>query len=128
MADPHHVSSPPPAFDADGDATRRTWLAAERTWLAWVRTGLTALAVAVGIGKIAPAVAGDETTWPWIVLGVAYAAYGTVLVVYGYLRHEEVEEAIHEGRYVPPSSVAGLAFVVAGTVLGLATMLVLALS
>jgi uncharacterized membrane protein YidH (DUF202 family) len=36
------------------DASRRTRLANERTYLAWMRTSLTALAVAVGAGKIVP--------------------------------------------------------------------------
>jgi len=39
------------------DATRRTRLANERTYLAWLRSALTALAVAVGAGKIVPGVA-----------------------------------------------------------------------
>jgi putative membrane protein len=36
------------------DASRRTRLANERTYLAWMRSSLTALAVAVGAGKIVP--------------------------------------------------------------------------
>ena len=38
------------------DATRRTRLANERTYLAWLRSALTALAVAIGAGKIVPGV------------------------------------------------------------------------
>ncbi|MGZ5314068.1 MAG: DUF202 domain-containing protein, partial [Solirubrobacterales bacterium] len=41
-------------MDEARDATRRTRLANERTQLAWWRTGLTALAVAVGIGRVIP--------------------------------------------------------------------------
>src|SRR4249920_3427477 len=40
------------------DATRRTHLANERTQLAWWRTGLTALAVALGVGRVVPELAG----------------------------------------------------------------------
>jgi uncharacterized membrane protein YidH (DUF202 family) len=36
------------------DATRRTRLADERTELAWWRTGLTALAVALAVGRVIP--------------------------------------------------------------------------
>ncbi len=36
------------------DATRRTLLASERTELAWWRTGLTALAVALAVGRVIP--------------------------------------------------------------------------
>ena len=39
------------------DALRRTRLANERTYLAWWRSALTALAVAVGTGRIAPGLA-----------------------------------------------------------------------
>ena len=47
-----------------GDATRRTWLAAERTWLAWIRTGLGFAAVALGVGKVVPSATDTATTSP----------------------------------------------------------------
>ena len=47
------------ATDEDVDATRRTRLANERTYLAWWRGGLTALAVAFGIGALLPKVSDD---------------------------------------------------------------------
>src|SRR3954471_6926801 len=47
-----------------GDALRRTPLANERTYLAWWRSALTALAVAVGTGRIAPGLAGGAV-WPY---------------------------------------------------------------
>ena len=40
------------------DALRRTRLANERTYLAWWRRALTALAMAVGAGRIALVLAG----------------------------------------------------------------------
>ncbi|HZQ65563.1 MAG TPA: DUF202 domain-containing protein [Gaiellaceae bacterium] len=42
------------------DALRRTRLAAERTFLAWWRTALTAVAVGIGAGGIAPKLVGGE--------------------------------------------------------------------
>ena len=53
-------------IDEARDATRRTRLANERTYLAWWRSGLTALAVAVGAGKIAPEVTGGSS-WPFAI-------------------------------------------------------------
>ncbi len=64
------------------DPPRRTLLASERTELAWVRTGLTALAVAVGVGRIAPAL-GETTEWPFAVLGVCFGLYGIALIAWG---------------------------------------------
>jgi putative membrane protein len=86
--------------DETGDATRRTLLAAERTLLAWLRTGLTVLAVAVGIGKIAPDIAGSGRTTEWALLGAAYAVLGVAVVVYGFWRGRVVDHAVREGRYV----------------------------
>lgn len=106
------------------DATRRTWLAAERTWLAWVRTGLTATAVALGVGKITPELAGASTTWPYVAVGAGYALLGAALVAYGFARRGHVETAISRGDYAPPGAAAVAVFAVTGVVLGLATFAV----
>ena len=49
------------------DATRRTCLAQERTFLAWLRSGLAAFAVAVGVGRLTPALLGvpRPRSWHW---------------------------------------------------------------
>lgn len=106
------------------DATRRTWLANERTWLAWVRTGLTALAVAIGVGKLIAELA-KGPAWPYEALGVGYAVLGLALVAYGFLRRREVDDAVNQGSYRRPSDVAVGAFLVLTTVLGLATIVVI---
>ena len=62
------------------DATRRTQLASERTQLAWWRTGLTALAVAIGVGRLVPALDDSTVEWPYTLLGVAFALYGIALI------------------------------------------------
>ncbi|HET6509667.1 MAG TPA: DUF202 domain-containing protein [Baekduia sp.] len=100
------IDEPPPApehrvFDQDGDATRRTWLASERTVLAWLRTGLTATAVALGVGKVVPDLSAGGVQWPFIVLGAGYAVLGVLIVIYGLWRGREVDRAIRAGEYLP---------------------------
>jgi putative membrane protein len=94
----------PPAggrFDEAGDATRRTRLANERTYLAWWRTGLTAFAVAIGSGKLVPAVA-TGTTWPYTAIGVGFAILGVFCSAYAFIRHREVEDAVRRGEFAQP--------------------------
>jgi putative membrane protein len=118
MSDPDHR---PGASDPFPDATRRTRLASERTQLAWWRTGLTALAVGLAIGRLLPELAADLEQWPYVALGVGFAAYGVLLIWYGGVRASEVDRAIGEGRFAAPlpwiSSVLGAI----GISLGLAT-------
>ena len=89
-----------PRLGETGDATRRTRLANERTYLAWWRTGLTAFAVAIGSGKLVPAVA-SGTTWPYTAIGVGFAVAGVFCSVYALRRHREVEDAIRRGDFTP---------------------------
>jgi len=119
------VEVPPPSppghrFDQDGDASRRTWLASERTVLAWLRTGLTATAVALGIGKVIPDLRAGGSSWPYVALGAAYALLGAFIVAYGMWRGREVDRAIREGRYAPPGDRA--MWVVGATSIGLALL------
>ena len=107
--------------DETGDATRRTLLAAERTLLAWLRTGLTVLAVAVGIGKIAPDLSDDANTTAWAVLGAMYAVLGVAVVVYGFWRGRVVDRAVRSGTYVSLQDTAMWAIGGVSVVLGVAT-------
>jgi putative membrane protein len=107
--------------DETGDATRRTLLAAERTLLAWLRTGLTVLAVAVGIGKIAPELAGGGNATAWAVLGALYAVLGVGVIVYGFWRGRVVDAAVRAGRYVSLQDSVMWAIGGVSVVLGLAT-------
>jgi putative membrane protein len=84
-----------------GDATRRTRLANERTYLAWWRTGLTAFAVAIGSGKLIPAVA-SGTTWPYTAIGIGFALAGVFCSMYALRRHRQVEDAIRHGDFAKP--------------------------
>lgn len=121
---------PPPTpqprrFDEEGDATRRTWLASERTVLAWLRTGLTATAVALGVGKIIPDLRASGPDWPFVALGVGYALLGVLIVGYGLWRGREVDRAIRAGRYAPPGEGAMWAVGVLSIGLGVLAAVVL---
>jgi putative membrane protein len=103
------------------DATRRTRLANERTYLAWLRSALTALAVAVGAGKIVPGVA-DVTKWPFELLGAGFAVLALVLILYGALRDVRVEEALEAGGFAPLEPRNALVLAAVAAVLGVATL------
>jgi len=108
------------------DATRRTHLATERTLLAWWRTGLTALAVALAVGRVVPELGGSADRWPYTVIGIGFALYGIALIAYGTARARAVEDAIARGEFAttPDRILGGLT--AAGVVLGLATLAVIA--
>jgi putative membrane protein len=103
------------------DATRRTRLANERTYLAWLRSALTALAVAVGAGKIVPNVA-DVTPWPFELVGAGFAALGVVFVIGGTRRFLQVESALRKGGFTPLSVTEVLVVAGFATILGLGTL------
>jgi putative membrane protein len=86
--------------EPSGDA-RRTSLANERTQLAWWRTGLTALAVALAVGRLVPEIGQGHTQWPYTVVGVAFAFYGIALIGYGMERSRAVERAAEQGEHSP---------------------------
>ena len=107
--------------DETGDATRRTLLASERTVLAWLRTGLTVIAVAVGIGKIAPDIGSKSNATAWALLGALYAVLGVGVILYGLVRGRAVEAAVRAGRFVRIDDRAMWGMGLAAIVLGLAT-------
>ncbi len=116
----------PPEAEAV-DATRRTRLASERTELAWWRTGLTALAVAVAVGRVVPSVSDSSRRWPYVVAGVCFALYGAAVVAYGSVRRLAVERALSEGRFPRPERLGHGALLASGLVLGLLTILLVLL-
>jgi len=106
------------------DATRRTRLANERTYLAWWRTGLTAFAVGIGAGKVAPELAGGPA-WPYVVVGVGYSLIGIGFVGYGLYRLRAVESAIERGEYLAPGDRLVALATAFGVLLGLLTIALL---
>ncbi|MGZ8666644.1 MAG: YidH family protein [Solirubrobacterales bacterium] len=125
MADPADPRSSQIALIED--ATRRTHLANERTQLAWWRTGLTALAVALAIGRVVPELGGSPTRWPYSVVGAGFAVYGVALIAYGNARSKEVMRALQSGRYSKASETAIASLTLAGIALGLATLALIVL-
>lgn len=103
------------------DATRRTRLANERTFLAWLRSALTALAVAIGAGKIVPGVT-DVTRWPFELLGAGFAVLALVFIIGGARRFIRVEEALEAGEFAPLTARDALLLTAIATALGVATL------
>jgi inner membrane protein YidH len=120
-------SQPGPGAAEAVDATRRTLLASERTELAWWRTGLTALAVALAVGRIVPGLDHSSQRWPYVVAGVCFALYGVAVIAYGSARRGAVERALAEGRFPTSPRLAHTALAAAGVILGLLTVVLVLL-
>jgi putative membrane protein len=108
------------------DAIRRTRLAAERTELAWWRTALTSIAVAIAVGRVVPELSGTSTEWPYLVVGVGWALYSVALFGYGSIRSRRVETALDRGEMIQSSRVETRWLMIAGVVLCLATVALIA--
>ncbi len=109
------------------DATRRTRLASERTELAWWRTGLTALAVALGVGRVVPELNRGGLRWPYVVAGVGFALWGIMAIGYGSSRRIGVEAALAEGRFHTPPQWVLRVLTGSGMALGLLTAVLILL-
>jgi uncharacterized membrane protein YidH (DUF202 family) len=99
MSEPNPFREPVHPGDRDfGDPTRRTYFAEERTLLSWWRSGLTALGVALGVGRVVPSLA-KAPRGPFVALGAGYAVLGLIFVVYGSVRQRMQEDALAAGSY-----------------------------
>ena len=101
-------------------------MAGERTELAWWRTGLAALAVAVGIGRLAPELQKSGSTWPYVLVGVGFALYGIALFTQGTMRGRQEAAALGEEEHA--TDWRGAILAAAGPLLGLAVVALIALS
>jgi putative membrane protein len=110
--------------DETADALRRTRLASERTYLAWWRTGLTAIAVGIGAGGIAPKLVG-ELRWAYILIGTGFAAVGVAQLAYGLRRQVTVDRAVGSGGFTPADARFLVALTAAAAFLGAATVVLL---
>lgn len=103
-------------------ADRRTSLAGERTLLAWWRTGLTAIAVALGVGRLLPELAHHATRWPYAALGVGFALYGIAMFLLGTRRMGVFDRADRASSEHSAEDRMLVIFMGAGVVLGIATL------
>ena len=115
MTEPGHPA--PPATDV----VQRTDMAAERTWLAWWRTALAATAGSLGVGRLAPDLLGVDS-WPYVVLGMSYAALAVGLLLMGARRQRELSRAVDRDVPAPLSFRVVAVFTLGGVVLVLTTM------
>lgn len=76
----------------------RSHLASERTLLAWWRSGLAALAVALGVGRVVPALIDAAKGW-FVALGVGFAVLALAFTLYGASRQRRVDRAIAGGDF-----------------------------
>jgi putative membrane protein len=118
------VDNPEPAGRELTDALRRTRLANERTYLAWWRSALTALAVAIATGRIAPGLAGGAE-WPYHVLGAAFGILGIAVAGFAFVRHRNVERALAGGSYAPMDERVAFLLAAATVALALATVVLI---
>jgi membrane associated rhomboid family serine protease len=66
-----------------------------------VALGLAAFAVAIGVGRLLPALLDDEGQGSFVALGVAYAILGFALVLFGSLRERAQARALARGGFAP---------------------------
>jgi putative membrane protein len=92
----------PEQVQMSGD-TARSHLAAERTLLAWWRSGLAALAVALAVGRVIPALI-HASKGSFVALGVGFAVLALAFTVYGTHRQRQMDRAIAGGDFRPLDS------------------------
>jgi putative membrane protein len=99
---------------------RRTSLAVERTYLAWWRTGLTAYAVALATARVVPDLSKAKVQWPYTLLGIGFAIFGTACILVG-------EQRRRYGESHDASPIFALGLTAGGLLLGVGMVLVLAI-
>lgn len=82
--------------------------------------------MALGVGRVIPALDRGATEWPYAATGVGFALWGIVTIAYGSWRRAELERALGEGRYSEPPAWALWGLTVVGAGLGLLTVLLIA--
>jgi putative membrane protein len=102
-------------------APRRTWLAAERTYLAWLRTALAALALAIGVGRLLPALI-DVDHVAFALVGAGYGVFGVLILALGAWRTQRVRGALTVNDPLPADMWVIWLLTVLGVVLAVATI------
>lgn len=104
---------------------RRTSLAGERTLLAWWRTGFTAIAAALALGRVVPALIHHSTRWPYVVVGTGFAIYGIVLIAFGTRRISRLNRELGISGPDRAPELAMLVLAGVGVALGIATIVLI---
>lgn len=107
------------------DVTRRTWLAAERTWLAWWRSGIAVGALALGVGRVLPAVTHHEH-WAFRLLGIGYGLLSVGMLLVGGTRQSRAASALRRGELEHLAAPVVFWFTAAAVVLSVAAMILVA--
>jgi putative membrane protein len=107
-------------------AGERTSLAGERTLLAWWRTGLTAIAVALAVGRLLPELAKHSTRWPYVALGIGFALYGIAMFLLGTRRMGVFDRDLWARSEHSAEDRMLVAFMGAGVVLGIGALALIA--
>jgi uncharacterized membrane protein YidH (DUF202 family) len=107
------------------DIDRRTSLAGERTLLAWWRTGFTAIAAALALGRVVPALIHNGTRWPYVVVGLGFALYGIALILFGTRRIHRLNEELGIPESDREMERAMLLLAAVGVALGIATIVLI---
>ncbi len=115
-----------PAESEDEGVDRRTSLAGERTLLAWWRTGLTAIAVALGVGRLLPELTDHVTRWPYVALGIGFALYGIAMFLLGTRRMGVFDRQVWTTTPHSAEDRMLVAFMGAGVILGIGALALIA--
>jgi putative membrane protein len=104
-----------------GSAPRRTWLASERTYLAWLRTALAALALAVGVGRLLPALVASSHV-AFGLVGAGYGVLGVLILALGAWRLQRVSASLASNHPMPADVWTLWVLTALGIVLAVATI------
>ena len=118
---PNDTPAPRDSAALRDSAPRRTYLAAERTYLAWLRTGMGAIGVALGVGRLVPALIGGSHL-AYALLGVGYGVLGVFLIGYALVRARNIRAALESDRPLPLDTWALVTTTVIGLALAIATI------
>ena len=59
------------------------------------------MAVALGVGRLLPALLDASSQAPFVALGAGYAVLGLIMVLFGSARERAQARALAEGRFAP---------------------------
>jgi uncharacterized membrane protein YidH (DUF202 family) len=86
---------------------------------------MTALAVALAVGRIVPLLGETAHQWTYTVIGVGFAIYGFAMIAYGSFRARQVMAALGRGEDLPPEGPVIAMLTGAGVALALATAILI---